>query len=191
MLAEARAKRGLRTGPFRDLYHEPLAFVYGTQDPSFATVNEEVARLLSRVKPGVKVDYPVFRDDEAKGQIPPGTSVVIVGPARSNSWRAQYDAALPSHVEGQKLTFGSQSFEGPGIGAAYIYPHPGDANAYVAIVEGVDPAGVRTALALPELLPDFVVFDHGLTAARGQILLGRGKVRAAGYFDSSWNPPAP
>lgn len=188
-LTEARAKRGLRTGPFRDLYHEPLAFVYGTRDPAFTTVNEEVARTLSRVKPGVRVDYPVLRDDEAPGKIPPGTSVVLVGPARSNALRARWDEKLPSHVDGHKLTFGTQVFEGASVGAAYVYPHPEDDNAYVAVVEGVDPLGVRTALALPELLPDFVVYDQSLGAARGQILLGRGKTRAAGYFDASWNVP--
>ena len=190
VLTDAPAKRGLRTGPFRDLYHEPLAFVFGTQDPAFTTANEEVARYLSHVKPGVRVDYPILRDDEAAGTIPPGTSVVLVGPARSNSMRAALDAKLPSHVDGTTLTFGGQKYEGAGVGVAYIYPHPGDPAAYVAVVEGVDPIAVRTAIALPELVPDFVVFDHGLAAARGQILLGRGKTRAAGYFDTSWNVPS-
>lgn len=189
-LPEARAKRGLRTGPFRDLYHEPLVFVYGTRDPQLSVVNEEVARMLARVKPGVRIDYPVLRDDEAHGKIPPGTSVVLVGPARSNALRARWDAELPSHVEGRTLTFGSQVFEGAGIGTAYVMPHPEDDNAYVAVVEGVDAIGVRTAMALPELLPDYVVWDQGMAAARGQILLGRGKTRAAGYFDASWNLPA-
>lgn len=190
-LAEVHAKRGLRTGPFRDLYHEPLAFVFGTRDPAFTTANEEVARWLSHVKPGVRVDYPVLRDDEAAGKIPPGTSVVLVGPARSNSLRAALDAKLPSHIDGTTLTFAGQKYEGAGVGAAYIYPHPDDPAAYVAVVEGVDPIAVRTAIALPELLPDYVVFDRSLAAARGQILLGRGKTRAAGFFDASWNVSPP
>lgn len=189
-LSDAPAKRGLRTGPFRDLYHEPLAFVFGTRDPAFTAANEEVARHLSRVKPGVRVDYPVLRDDEAAGKIAPGTSVVLVGPARSNSMRAALDAKLPSHIDGTTLTFAGQKYEGAGIGAAYIYPHPEDPAAYVAIVEGVDPIAVRTAMALPELIPDYLVFDRGLAAARGQILMGRGKSLAAGYFDKSWNVPS-
>ncbi len=189
VLADPHAKRGLRTGPFRDLYHEPLAFVFGTQDPTFTTANEEVARYLSHVKPGVRADYPILRDDQATGAISPGTSIVLIGPASSNSLRAALDAKLPSHVTGTTLTFAGQKYEGPGVGVAYIYPHPDDPAAYVAVVEGVDPIGVRTALALPELLPDWIVFDRGLAAARGQILLGRGKVRAAGFFDASWNVP--
>jgi hypothetical protein len=40
--------------------------------------------------------------------------------------------------------------------------------------------------SLAALLPDFVVFDAGLTPAAGQQVLGAARVLAAGFFERDW-----
>jgi hypothetical protein len=39
------------------------------------------------------------------------------------------------------------------------------------------------------MLPDYVVFDEDVAAARGKLTLGTATVRQAGFFDSSWGLP--
>jgi hypothetical protein len=49
--------------------------------------------------------------------------------------------------------------------------------------------GMWRALSLPQLLPDFMVFDAGLAPAAGQQVLGAATVLAAGFFDNDWALP--
>jgi hypothetical protein len=58
------------------------------------------------------------------------------------------------------------------------------------VIGGVDPLATLRGLSLPELLPDFMVWDESLAPARGQTLLSFGAARAAGYFDLRWALPA-
>jgi hypothetical protein len=60
----------------------------------------------------------------------------------------------------------------------------------VVVVAAPETTGMLRALSLPELLPDFAVWDQSLAPARGQILLGGGSLRAAGFFSPSWALPA-
>src|SRR5258708_32930222 len=53
-------KHGTVTGPIRDVFHEPLLFVWGARDPAHARANEEAARAWARAHWGVRVDYPVI-----------------------------------------------------------------------------------------------------------------------------------
>ena len=43
--------------------------------------------------------------------------------------------------------------------------------------------------ALPDLLPDFIVWDEAIAPSRGQILLGAGSARAGGFFGMEWSLP--
>ena len=47
-----------------------------------------------------------------------------------------------------------------------------------------------TSEPLPEMLPDYVVYDRGVASARGMLVLGAASVRAAGYFANDWSLPA-
>jgi hypothetical protein len=39
------------------------------------------------------------------------------------------------------------------------------------------------------MLPDFVVYDGGVTPARGSTVLGAGTLRAGGFFGHDWSSP--
>jgi hypothetical protein len=59
------------------------------------------------------------------------------------------------------------------------------------VVEGVSALGTWRSLSLPDLLPDFVVWDEQVAPSRGQILLGAGALRAGGFFGNDWSLPEP
>ncbi len=194
----AGAKEGLRkkgsvTGPIREVFHEPLLFVYGASDARQTRANEEVARSFARMRWGVRVDYPVMSDVEffAKGEpLANDRALFLVGNALSNRVLRELEAGLMVKVEGNEVVLGSQRFRGKQLGVAFVRPNPRRPDRYVAVVEGVDALGTWRALSLPELLPDFVVYDEGLGASRGQQVLSAGAVRAAGFFGLDWSVPS-
>ena len=55
------------------------------------------------------------------------------------------------------------------------------------VLEGTSPLGTLRAIALPELLPDFIVFDDKIAPARGQIILSAATPLAAGLFRQDWS----
>jgi len=93
-------------------------------------------------------------------------------------------------VEEGSIVFAGKTFKGAQLGAAFVVPHPKAKQHYLLVVEGVDALGTFRALSLPELLPDFVIWDERLAPARGQTLLSFGAVLAGGFFDTHWKPPA-
>ncbi len=186
-------KRGLLAGPFRDVYRVPLLFVYGASDPLDARVNEEVARAWASVHPGIDVSYEVVSDVDflARGdKLANDRALFLVGNARTNRVVAALEADLPVHIEGGAVVVGGQRLRGREAGAAFVYPNPKRPDRYVAVVEGVDATGTLRSLSLPDLIPDFVVYDAGLAPARGQLLLGAGRALAAGFFENDWSVPA-
>lgn len=211
-------KGGHIAGPIRDVWNEPLVFVFGSQDPKQTEANKVVAKALASVRRGVEVDYPIMSDRdylakvaaEAKGQ--GGSlsllrrSLVLVGNARSNSVTQGYAEKLPVRVvspdekgQGGHVEWAGKSYSGREVGVAMVFPHPEDLDRasalpaplrhgerYLLLIAGVDAQGTLRALSLPDLLPDFVVWDSTLEPAHGQTLLGKGSVLAAGYFDGDW-----
>jgi predicted esterase len=194
-LHEAEYKRGTTTGPIPDVFHEPLLFVWGASDPAQARANEEAARSWARVRTGVRVDYPVMSDTEffARGEsIANDRALFLVGNAESNRVVRELEPSFPIRVEGDAIVVGGKRVEaddGPAeisqLGAAFIRPNPRRSDRYVVVVEGVGPLGTWRSLSLPEMLPDYVVYDRGVAPSRG-LLLGAASVRAAGYFASDW-----
>jgi predicted esterase len=190
---EAPYKHGPLTGPIRDAFHEPLLFVYGASDPGQSRANEEVARQWAAIRWGVTVEYPIMSDTEflARGEpIANDRALFLVGNAKSNAVVAALDARLPIRVEGDAVLIAGERVTGREVGAAFICPNPARTDRYVVVVEGVDAPGTWRSLSLPDLLPDFVVYDAAVAPSRGQMILGSGSVRAAGFFSTSWQLPS-
>lgn len=100
-------------------------------------------------------------------------------------------APFPIHVEAGAVTVGSARFAGKELGAAFVRPNPLRADRYVVVVAGADVTGTLRATSLPDLLPDFVVWDEAVAPARGQVLLGAATLRAGGLFTKEWALPTP
>ncbi|MGD0529881.1 MAG: alpha/beta hydrolase-fold protein, partial [Polyangiaceae bacterium] len=196
-------KHGDMTGPMRDVLNGSVIFVWGASDPAQARANEEAARGWARVRWGVHVDFPVMSDTEfyARGEVLANErALFLVGNAKSNRVVRELEPGLPIRIEGDDVVLGSKHFAPRGgaagaagqsqLGVAFIRPNPRRADRYVVVVEGVGPLGTWRSLSLPDMLPDFVVFDEDVAPARGGLILGGGNVRAGGFFRSDWSLPA-
>ena len=177
-------------GAIRDAFLGPLAFVYGTLDPSTARANREVAETIAAMRYGEDIHYPVLADRDVDPEIERTHSLFLVGRRADNLLLRALDAALPVHVQKGALGFGRHRYAGPDVGAIFVHPNPRHPGRYVVAVEAVDASGIWQALSLPQLLPDFVVYDAGLAAASGQQVLGRARVLAGGFFQRDWSLPA-
>jgi hypothetical protein len=157
-----------------------------------------VARAWARVRTGVHVDYPVLSDIEffARGEaIANDRALFLVGNAKSNRVVRELEPNLPIRIAGDAVSIGGKLVEPDDggaetsqLGAAFIQPNPRRPDRYVVVVEGVGPLGTWRSLSLPEMLPDYVIFDRGVAPARGMLILGAAAVRAAGYFGNDWLP---
>jgi hypothetical protein len=186
-------KHGTLTGPIRDAFHDPLLFVYGASDPAETRANEEVARQWAAIRWGVSVEYPVMSDVEFLAKKEPlanDRALFLVGSARTNAVVRALEPDLPIRVDGDAVVIGAERFAGREVGAAFIRPNPARPDRYVVVVEGVSALGTWRSLSLPDLLPDFVVYDEAIAPARGQMIVGVGSVRAGGFFTNSWALPA-
>ena len=185
-------KRGDVTGPFRDVFRSPVVFVYGASDPAQTRANEEVARAFATVRWGVSVRYPMMSDEEflARGEpLANDRALFLVGNARSNKVVRALEADLPIQIDGDAVVLGGQRITGRQLGAAFVRPNPRRPDRYVAVVEGVDALGTWRSLSLPDILPDFIVYDEAVAPSRGQMLLSAGSVRAGGFFQNDWSLP--
>ncbi len=200
-------KSGHVAGPLRDAFHEPLLFVYGAGDDSTrgkepgtdeTRANERVARAFANPPGGIPMSYPVMSDEEFLAKKEPlahDRVLFLVG--RTNKVLAALDALatsngapFPIHVDSTGVTIGKEKIIGKELGAAFVHPNPAREDRYVVVVEGADTLGTLRALSLPELLPDFMVWDESITPARGQLMLNGASFRAAGTFRNDWSLPA-
>jgi hypothetical protein len=189
-------KSGEITGPLRDAFHAPLLFVYGADDPAQTRATAEVAKAWAQIRYGVTVRYPVMSDAEFfdHGEaLANDRALFLVGNAKSNRVVRALEGDLPITVDASGIALGGRKIEprdgGRQLGAAFVWPNPKRTDRYVVVVEGVDALGTWRSLSLPDLLPDFVVYDEGIAPSRGQMLLGAGSVRAAGFFQNDWSLP--
>jgi len=187
-------KRGHIAGPIRDAFSEPLLFVYGASDPAQTRANREVAKAWSEIRYGVDVHYPILSDIEFFARNEPianAKSLFLIGNAKSNRVLQAIESDLPIQLKnGQLVTSNGHKFSGNELGAAFIRPNPRSPDHYVVVVEGATAIGTWRSLSLPDLLPDFVVYDEHVAPSRGQMLLGPGNVLAGGFFDDDWMFPA-
>lgn len=187
-------KSGTISGPIRDAWSEPLTFVYGASDPDQEVANRAVAEALASVRWGTDVSYPIVADTTIDPEAAPKTSIVAIGNAKSNRLVRAYEASLPIRLEGDRVRVGDRLLSGDGeLGAAFVVPHPRagkEAPAYLVVVEGVTWRGTLRALSLPDLIPDFVVFDGRVAPSRGLPILTNGALLAGGFFDGDWKLPS-
>jgi hypothetical protein len=114
----------------------------------------------------------------------------LVGTAADNRLLGELGKAFPIRVEQGALKVGRRTFSAPGTGAIFVHPNPLGRGRSLVVVTALDPAGIWQALALPQLLPDFLVYDASLAPAANEQILGSARVLAGGLFDYRWRLPA-
>lgn len=182
-------KAGLE-GPLRDIAGGPVAFVYGTLDEAQTRLAREVAEHFAARWAG-SARFPVLADVAVPRALWHTHALFLVGSRTSNLLVREIDGELPMGIDGKAVRLGSSRITGDDdLGFACIFPNPRTPSRYVALVEAVGVRGLVRALALPNAIPDFIVFDSRVSKAAGQQILGEASVLAAGHFGRRWNVPA-
>ncbi|HMJ11988.1 MAG TPA: alpha/beta hydrolase-fold protein [Polyangiaceae bacterium] len=182
-------KRARLEGPLRDVYNEPLVFVYGTLDPATWRANREVARTLARLRFGPEVHYPVIADRDLTAELEREHSLFLVGSARDHVLLEAANAALPIGATEHGVRVGKRRHQSAQIGALFIHPSPRAPDRYWVVLSAPTLPGLFRALSLPALLPDFVVYDVRVAPATSQQVLGAAGLLEAGYFNADWSVP--
>jgi len=165
------SRRAGVSGPIRDVFHEPLTFVVGTQDPDHTLLNRLVARHWAHPK-GWIVDYPIVDDDDVTDAMMAERTLVLIGPPSSNSVHARLVDRLPIQVRADGVHVGDAVHSGPQVGAAFVAPNPEHPDRAVLVLAGPRPLGTWRANDLPDALPDYVVWDERIEDAHGRWACG-------------------
>ncbi len=182
-------KRPGAEGPIRDLFLQPTRIVYGTRRAQTARVTREVARGFLATRGRADLRYAISADTELSAQDRRAHNLLLIGGAEDNHTSRAFKEQLFSAREGAALTLRGERFEGDGVGAIYIQPHPEDPSKSIVVIDAASAQGYWVSAALPQLIPDFLVFDAGMLPATGQQLLGQAQVLAGGRFDERWQLP--
>ena len=181
-------KRAGVSGPLDDVLRHPQLIVYGTQDPGQTETNLTVAQHFSSADQWASARFPIKADRDVTEAELTGRSLVLIGGPASNKIAALFAKDLPIAFEPGALTFRGKRYEGDDLGASLIYPHPRDPKEYVVLHAGTTFRGTLASRHLPQLAPDFLIYDTRLTLQRGELLLDRRApaVKEGGFFDEAW-----
>jgi hypothetical protein len=167
-----------------------MVFVYGTGNASTTGVNLLVAEAMAAPRGGADYAYPVITDREYLDHPVGGTVPIVIGNCRDNAVLSKWNGRLPLTVQGPTIQFANRKFSGDKLGAIFVYPNPDDPRHVAGVVTAPTPEGLWQSLSLPTLIPDFMIYDAQVTPACGEPILGkRGRVLAAGFFNSDWSSP--
>lgn len=182
-------KRPGNEGPIRDVFLGPVAFVYGSERSSTLRANREVAERFGRFHQGMTLSYPVVADRAVTPELTRTHSLVLVGTPEDNSVLRALRGQLPIEASGDGVRVAGKTYSGEHVGAIFIHPNPQEPDRYVVVITAPNVGGIWRALSLPQLLPDFVIYDVNLRDAATQQVLGNARVRAAGFFERDWSWP--
>ncbi len=188
-LAATRSTQ-LALGPIREAFDGPLLVVYGARVAAESAMNRRVAEAWSRVPAKAKTSVRVITDDAYTAADARGRTVVLVGTPASNRVIERMQPSLPLRVEAGVVRTHERALTGA-TGAVFVAASPDAPDGRVVVATGTTALGVWRSRFLPELVPDFVVFDDAIAPARGRVILGRyARVVCAGFYDATQRVPA-
>lgn len=183
-------KRADLEGPLGDVWYGPLIVVYGTQLGHEIEANRLAAERLALHSPWIDLRAPVFADVEVSDADLEGRSLVLVGRPATNLLTARVAPELAAagivFTDDGALEVAGRRFEGPEIGISVIRPSALVPGRYLVLHAGLGPDGTLSSRYLPELAPDYLVYDSGMRAVFGDRILGNREVLMGGFFDDDW-----
>jgi hypothetical protein len=184
--SRAGKKRPGVSGPMDDVLRHPVLIVYGTQDPAQVDANRRVAEHFSSYDHWAYARLPMAADTEASAADLAQKSLILIGGPASNRVTADLIHSLPVRFEANAITVRGKRYEGRDVGVSLIYPHPKNDAEYVVLHAGAGERGTLASRHLPQLVPDYLVYDGRITVQRGELLLDKRVVLDGGFFDQSW-----
>jgi hypothetical protein len=179
-------KRQGVSGPMDDVLRHPVLIVYGTQDPAQTDANRRVADHFASYDHWAYARFPVAADTEASAADLAAKSLVLIGGPASNRVTADLMGSLPVRFEANALTFRGKRYEGRDLGVSFVHPHPKNEAEYIVLHAGVGERGTLASRHLPQLVPDYLVYDGRITVQRGELLLDKRTVLDGGFFGQNW-----
>ncbi len=170
-------------GPVRDVFDAPIVVVVGTHDPAERAMDDRVAAAWARIHGGIRAHIPVMTDDAVTPDIARTHHLVLVGSPQANSYLARVQSRLPIQVSSGAVHLGARTFAGEQVGSVFAAPNPEVPDRALLVITGTGALGVWRSRFLPELVPDYMVFDEHVAPARGRVILGPvARVLAAGFW---------
>lgn len=188
---EPGTRRAGVSGPIRDVFHEPLTFVVGTQDEDHTLINRLVAARWAHPK-GWIVDYPIVDDVDVTDAMMAERTLVLIGPPSSNAVLARFAERLPIVVREDGVHVGDAVYAGEQVGTVFVAESPAHPERAVLVIAGPRPLGTWRANDLPDILPDYVVYDERVADAHGRWACGGSgacEYLAHGLFDMRMRLP--
>jgi dienelactone hydrolase len=196
---EARVgdKLPAREGRLTYFFNTPFAIVIGTRskDPLLSGVIAQKGATLAEVwerwqhvKPRIFLDTAITPDIEKR------YSLLLLGGREANQVSARLASGLPLRVTRNSVTIDGRSFPASDAVAQMLYPHPGNPQRYLLLVEPTSAAGMRywnpqqfwhALNGFPMNFWDWTIVDGRRVAQGPGLFPDRGWV-AAGIFDMHW-----
>lgn len=186
----ALTKRPGLEGPLGDVWFGPLVIVYGTRVPAELEANRLTAERMAMHAPWIDLRVPILADVDVQEADLVGRSVVLVGRPATNLLTERVAPALAEagiRFADAALMIGERRFEGGDVGLSVIRPSPFDPERYLVLHAGLGPDGTLSARYLPELAPDFLVYDSRMREVFGDRILGPREALYGGFFDAAWH----
>lgn len=184
--SRAGKKRPGVAGPLDDVQRHPQLIIYGTADTTQTESNRIVAEHYASYDAWASAHYPIKADTEVTPVDLERGSLVLIGGPTSNRVTAALIDALPVRFEPNALLFKGKRYEGANVGVSLIYPHPKAPDEYIVLHAGVGYQGTLASRHLPQLVPDYLVYDARITVQRGETLLDKRVALDGGFFDQDW-----
>ncbi len=179
-------KRPGLAGPIGDALYEPLMFVYGKTNPGEAALARRLIDKMQHPRRGVKMSWPVKADTDVSDEDLEKHSIVIVGTLSGNRLLARIHDKLPISITDKAVLVGKKRFAGQRVAASFIHPNPLNPDRYVVVHTGVSLQALFHVGHLPDLLPDYIVYDASDWGRKGGLVLDDREVLTAGFFDGDW-----
>ena len=190
-------KSPARSGPFKRAFDNRFVLVAGT-----AGDDREDAELLARARYDSQVwryrangRAEVWSDVQVLSagnlQRLSGRNLILYGNRDTNlAFVALVPPDCPLRAERGRMALGDAAWEGDDLAALCVYPRVGDPAALLGLFADSGPRGTRLGYTVSTFIsgvgcPDFALFDSSV------LVHGDGGVRAAGWFDSSWQQAPP
>ncbi len=172
----SKEKRHGRSGPTGDLFFDRTVLVVGTTGTEIDTrFNGAIAGYAARWykdrnggvhRGGIMgqndVELEMVKDSGLSEERLKGSNLILYGNYGSNSVLKRFEGKLPVEFGEKTIRIHDKTFSGEDVTVFAIFPHPENAERYVAVHGGVsDDAIVWGSHLDMALLPDYLVYDHG------------------------------